>query len=60
MLSFRIIEALGPDQLLNGIRTGVPAPAVIVLGDRKRKGMKQQSILDFMVPIVRDVRQRAR
>mgnify|MGYP002810298258 CR=1 FL=1 len=60
MLSFRIIRALGPDQLLNGSGTGVPAPAVIVLGDRKRKEMKQRSILEFMVPQDREVRQRAR
>ena len=60
MLSFRIINALAPDQLLNGTGTGVLAPAVIVLGDRKRKEMKQQSILDFMVPKNREVRQRAR
>ena len=59
MLSFRIIDALGPDQLLNGSGTGEPAPAVIALGDRKRKS-KQQSILEFMVPKDREVRQRAR
>jgi hypothetical protein len=59
LLSFRIIDALGPDQLLNGTGTGVLAPAVIALGDRKRKS-KQQSILDFMVPKDREVRQRAR
>ena len=54
-----MIDALGPDQLLNGTGTGVLAPAVIVLQDRKRKS-KQQSILDFMMPEDREVRQRAR
>jgi hypothetical protein len=53
LLSFRIIAALGPDQLLAGTCTGVPAPAVIVLGDRKRKEMKQKSIHDYMVRAVR-------
>jgi hypothetical protein len=60
LLSFRIIAALGPDQLLNGTGTGVPAPAVIVLGDRKRKEMKQKSIRDFFFPKGRGVRQRVR
>ncbi len=54
MLSFRVTEALGPDQLKHGSATGKDAPAVIVLPDRQKR---QQSILEFMVPS-RQVRRR--
>jgi hypothetical protein len=49
MLSFRVMEALAPDQLIHGLHTGQLAPAVIVLPDRKPQ-KRQQSILEFMVP----------
>jgi enterochelin esterase-like enzyme len=50
MLSFRVNEALGPDQLMRGCATGQLAPAVIVLPDRIQGQKRQQSILEFMVP----------
>ncbi len=56
MLSFRVTEALGPDQLMHGEATGQLAPAIIVLPNRKKR---QQSILEFMVP-KRTVRRCAR
>jgi hypothetical protein len=49
MLSFRIRDALGPDQLLYGVCTGKPAEAVIVLPDRPKKELIQLSIRKFMV-----------
>jgi hypothetical protein len=49
MMSIRIKQALGPDQLLFGKSTGKPAGAVIVLPDRKRKELIQVSIRTFMV-----------
>jgi hypothetical protein len=49
MMSFRIKDALGPDQLLYGMCTGKPAEAVIVLPDRQRKELIQLSIRNFMV-----------
>ena len=49
MLSFRVTEALAPDQLMHGLLTGQLTPAVIVLPDRVRQ-KRQQSILEFMVP----------
>jgi hypothetical protein len=49
MLSFRVTEALAPDQLRHGLFTGELAPAVIVLPDRKPQ-KRQQSIMEFMVP----------
>jgi hypothetical protein len=49
MMSFRIKEALGPDQLLHGKSTGKPAEAVIVLPDRPRNVLIQVSICNFMV-----------
>ena len=50
MLSFKIKDALGPDQHIAGKATGLPAPAVITLPDRRKRQLKQLSILDFMVP----------
>ncbi len=49
MLSFRIKDALWPDQLLYGMCTGKPAEAVIVLPDRPQKELIQLSIRKFMV-----------
>ena len=49
MLSFRIKDALGPDQLLHGKSTGKPADAVIVLPDRQRNVLIQVSSRNFMV-----------
>jgi hypothetical protein len=49
MMSFRIKDALGPDQLLYGKCTGKPAEAVIVLPDRQRRQLIQLSIRNFMV-----------
>ncbi len=49
MLSFRVTEALGPDQLMHGLLTGQLSPVVIVLPDRKPQ-KRQQSILESMVP----------
>ena len=57
MLSFRVTEALGPDQLKHGSATGLLAPDVIVLPDRTPSQKRQQSILEFMVPS-RQVRRR--
>jgi hypothetical protein len=59
MLSFRITEALGPDQLNHGGATQQLAPAIIVLPDRTGAQKRQQSILEFMVP-KRTVRRCAR
>ena len=59
MLSFRIAEALGPDQLKHGGATQQLAPAIIVLPDRTRGQKREQSILEFMVP-KRTVRRCAR
>ena len=50
MLSFKNKDALGPDQHIAGKATGLPAPAVIALPDRRKRQLKQLSILDFMVP----------
>jgi hypothetical protein len=50
MLSFRVTEALGPDQLMNGCATGQLAPDVIVLPNRTPGQKRQQSILKYMVP----------
>ena len=50
MLSFKIKDALEPDQHIAGKATGLPAPAVITLPDRRKRQLKQLSILDFMVP----------
>mgnify|MGYP000072761577 CR=1 FL=1 len=50
MLSFRITEALGPDQLKHGGATQQLAPAIIVLPDRIQGQKRQQSIMEFMVP----------
>ncbi len=50
MMSFRIKNALGPDQLLHGKSTGKPpSEAVIVLPDRQRNVLIQVSIRNFMV-----------
>ncbi len=49
MMSFKIKDALGPDQLLHGKCSGKPAEAVIVLPDRQRNVLIQLSIRNFMV-----------
>ena len=50
MLSFRVTEALGPDQLKHGSATGLLAPDVIVLPARPPSPKRPQSILKYMVP----------
>ena len=50
MLSFRVTEALGPDQLMHGCAEMQLAPPVIVLPDRTPGQKRQQSIMEFMVP----------
>jgi hypothetical protein len=50
MFYCKIKDALGPDQHIAGKATGLPAPEVIALPDRRKRQLKQLSILDFMMP----------